>query len=185
MPAGMSESENRVMKSYYYAKVTLTDDCIGQVIHALEDLSMLDSTWVIFSSDHGEQLGDHGLVAKKAFCEGSINVPCILRPPTPVNSWQSQALSDHLDIVATIVDIAGATPLSKSHGKSLLPLVTAGEKDPEAHHQHDAALCQQGFPPTAVAMLRTDRYQLSMDLIAVKSPICMTYRRVPRNCTIT
>ncbi len=165
MPAGMSVSENRVMKSYYYGKVTLIDDCIGRVISALEARGMLDNTWIIMSSDHGEQLGDHGLTAKKAFYQGSVNVPFIFRPPTPVPGWQSRALTDHLDIVATIVDIAGAVPLVDSYGKSLLPRLTAGEKDPGAHHHKEAVLCEQGFPPTAFSMVRTDRYKLSMDVI--------------------
>jgi len=168
MPTGMSESENRVMNSYYYGKVSLSDDCMGRVMQALQDRGMLDDIWIIVSSDHGEQLGDHGLIAKKAFYEGSVNVPYILRPPTPISGWQSRALTDHLDLVATIIDITGAMPLPVSQGKSLLPLLSAGEKDPNAHHHHhrDAVLCEQGFPPTAFSMVRTDRYKLSMDVIS-------------------
>ena len=158
----MSEAENRVMKSYYYAKVTLIDDCVGRVVAALENRGWMDDTWIVFSSDHGEMLGDHGLMAKKVFYDGAVNIPCIFRPPSGEVGWQSKALTDHLDIAATLLDIAGGEPLQGSYGSSLLSLIRAGEDAAGAHRHKDAVLSELGMPPQAFSMLRTDRYKMSV-----------------------
>ena len=159
----MSEAENRVMKSYYYAKVSLIDDCVGRVVAALESRGWLNDTWIVFSSDHGEVLGDHGLMAKKVFYEGAVNVPCIFRPPSGGVSWQSHALTDHLDIAATLLDISGGEAFEESDGSSLLPLIRAGKDATGAHRHKDAVLSELGVPPYAFSMVRTDRYTMALN----------------------
>ena len=161
----MSESQNKVMKSYYYSKVTLIDDCVGRVIAALEEKGVLDDTWIVFSSDHGEMLGDHGLIAKKVFYDGAVNVPCIFRSPTGSGGWQSKALVGHLDIVSTLMSISGAEPLEKTDGQSLLPLLEHGVSAPEAHHHRDVVLSEIGIPPAGFVMVRTEQYKLSVDAL--------------------
>ena len=122
----MSAAQNRVMKTYYYAKVTLIDDGIGMLLDALEESGHLENTWIVYSADHGEMLGDHGLIAKKVFYEGAVKVPLVVRPPGGVEGWVSQGLTDHLDIAATLMDAAGADAFEESPGRSLVPLVDAG-----------------------------------------------------------
>lgn len=161
----MSESQNKVMKSYYYSKVTLIDDCVGRVIAALEEKGVLDDTWIVFSSDHGEMLGDHGLIAKKVFYDGAVNVPCIFRSPTGSGGWQNKALVGHLDIVSTLMSISGAEPLEKTDGQSLLPLLEHGVSAPEAHHHRDVVLSEIGIPPAGFVMVRTEQYKLSVDAL--------------------
>jgi arylsulfatase len=156
----MSEAENRVMKSYYYSKVTLIDDCVGRVIDALESKGLLDNTWIVFSSDHGEMLGDHGLMAKKIFYEGAVNVPCIFRPPGGAPKWQSNGLVCHLDIVSSLIELAGAAPL-ETDGLSLVPLLDGGMDAPGAHTHQDHVLSMLGVPPNAFVMVRNERYKLS------------------------
>ena len=161
----MSESQNRVMKSYYYSKVTLIDDCVGRVIVALEQKGVLDDTWIVFSSDHGEMLGDHGLIAKKVFYDGAINVPCIFRPPSASGGWKSNALVGHLDIVSTLMSITGAEPLEKTAGQSLLPLLESGDSAEGANHHRDVLLSEIGIPPAGFVMVRTERYKLSVNAL--------------------
>ena len=69
---GMTEILGRVMASHYYAKVSLIDDAVALVTQALADAGLEDETWVIYTSDHGEMLGDHGLGQKKVFYEGAF-----------------------------------------------------------------------------------------------------------------
>ena len=162
---GMSESQNRVMKTYYYGKVSLIDDCIGRVIDALEEKGMMENTWIVFSSDHGEMLGDHGLIAKKVFYDGALNIPCIIRPPGGIEGWQSNGLTDHLDIGATLLDAAGAAPYEESDGRSLLPLIVGGPDGPNAQVHKEAVLSEMGLPPMAYSMVRTDRYKMSVNTL--------------------
>lgn len=158
----MSAAQNRVMKSYYYSKVSLIDDAIGMVLNALEDTGALDNTWIIFSADHGEMLGDHGLIAKKTFYDGALKVPLVVRPPSGIDGWVSEGLTDHLDIAATMMTVAGAAPVEQSPGRSLLPLITAGADSPSAHIHRDAVLSEnQGFAP--FSMVLTDRYKMSVN----------------------
>ena len=105
---------NQLLKANYYSKVTLIDDCIGAILQTLKDRNLLDNTWIVFSSDHGEMLGEHGLLAKKVFYEGAVNVPCLFRPPNGQGQGSTDALLSHLDIVATLIDICGAAPLKDS-----------------------------------------------------------------------
>ncbi|MEE8399787.1 MAG: sulfatase-like hydrolase/transferase [Desulfobacterales bacterium] len=162
---GMSEAQNRVMKTYYYGKVGLIDDCIGRVLKALEGRGLMENTWIVFSSDHGEMLGDHGLIAKKVFYEGALNIPCIVRPPGGIEGWQSDGLTDHLDIGATMLDAADAAPYEDSDGRSLLPLIAAGPDSPESQVHKEAVLSEMGLPPMAYSMVRTDRYKMSVNTL--------------------
>ena len=158
----MGAAQNRVMKTYYYSKVTLIDDGIGMVIDALGDTGRMDDTWIVFSADHGEMLGDHGLIAKKVFYDGAVKVPLVVRPPGGVDGWTSAGLTDHVDIAATLMDAAGAQAIDDSPGRSLLPLLEAGPDDAKAQHHHAAVLSEfVGQDPYSMVM--TDRYKMTVD----------------------
>ncbi len=158
----MSAAQNRVMKTYYYAKVTVIDDGIGMVIDALEQTGRLDNTWIVYSADHGEMLGDHGLIAKKVFYEGAVKVPLVARPPGGAEGWVSAGLTDHLDIGATILDAAGANAFEDSPGRSLLPLIDAGPGDASAQ-RHQAAVLSEFAGPDPYSMVLTDRYKMTVN----------------------
>ena len=158
----MGVAQNRVMKTYYYAKVTMIDDGIGMVLDALRDNGHMDNTWIVYSADHGEMLGDHGLIAKKVFYEGAVKVPCVVRPPGGVDGWVSAGLTDHLDLGATLMDAAGAEAIEDSPGRSLVPLVNAGAADANAQRHRTAVLSEfAGLDP--YSMVLTDRYKMTVD----------------------
>lgn len=155
----MTESRNRVMRSYYYGKVALIDDGVGLILQALQDRGLLDNTWVIYGSDHGEMVGDHRLSHKMVFYEGAVNIPCIFRPPGGVKGWTSWALTGQIDVTATLLDIAGAAPLPGSDSRSLLPQVQAGPGAPGADAGKEVILSEVfGF-----SMVRTERYKMCVD----------------------
>lgn len=154
----MTESHNRVMRTYYYGKVTLIDEYIGLILKALEERGMLGNTWIVYTSDHGESLGDHRLNHKMVFYESSMNVPCIIRPPDKVKGWKSKALTDQLDVVATLADIAGAKQMDGSGGRSLLPQVKAGPDAPGAQQGKEVIFSElYGY-----SMARTERYKMTV-----------------------
>ena len=158
----MSAAQNRVMKTYYYGKVTLIDDGIGLVIDALEARGHLDNTWIVYSADHGEMLGDHGLIAKKVFYEGAVKVPLVVRPPGGVEGWASAGLTDHLDIAATVLDAASAEQIDDSPGRSLVPLISSGPGDANAQ-RHKAAVLSEFAGVDPYSMVLTDRYKMTVN----------------------
>ena len=120
-------------RAWYYANITLIDDWIGKILDQLESKGELDNTWIVFNSDHGEMLGDHGLSSKAVFYEQAVRVPCILRPPNgTANGLRSDAFVEHIDLPVTMIEIANAKPLQNSLGRSLLNFVSgtdAGNSD--------------------------------------------------------
>jgi len=147
------------MRVAYYAKMTLIDDWIGNIMAALQEKGMLDDTWVVYCSDHGEMLGDHGLVHKRVFYEGSTRIPCIIRPPSGIEGWQSAALTDLIDVSATLLDIAGGSPIPESDGCSLMPKTLGGQTAPDANTGKTAVFSEVG----GNSMIRDERYKMVID----------------------
>jgi choline-sulfatase len=128
----MTPAHMRHMMAAYYGKITLIDDYIGRIISALAEKGILDNTWIIYSSDHGELLGDHRLCHKMTYYEGALHIPCLIRPPGGVKGWESAGLTDHLDLTATMLDIAGAKSFEHCDGESLLKKIIAGPNGGES-----------------------------------------------------
>ncbi len=109
----------------YYAMVSLIDQKIGELLRLLDQRGELENTLIVYAADHGEMLGDHGLMAKMSFYRSSVRVPLIVRRPggsTPVvHDGPVQAF----DVVATMIDAAGGQ-LDGSPARSLLPLLDGG-----------------------------------------------------------
>ncbi len=159
----MTESHSRVMRTYYYAKVALIDHGVGMVIQALQDKGILDNTWIIYTSDHGDMLGDHRLNQKLVFYQGAVDVPLIIRPPGKVPAWRTRGLTDHLDVSATLLDIAGAPPLADSPGHSLAAKVVAGPTAPGAQQGKDVVFSEV---ERYYAMARDERYKMAINAIS-------------------
>jgi len=124
----------RDAKAAYYGLITQVDYNMGRVFAALQDLGLFEETLIIYTSDHGELLGDHKLVAKTFLFEGATHVPFVLRPP---KSWKSKpgstssALITHADILPTLVAAAGGRP-PKVDGQDLMA-VHRGNITPRKH----------------------------------------------------
>ena len=88
----------------YYGMVTYLDRQVGKVMETLEELGLKDSTRIMYSSDHGDNAGDHGIFFKSNMYEGSVRIPMILAgPDIPVNE-RCDALTSNLDIYHTMLD---------------------------------------------------------------------------------
>ncbi|MBC2715579.1 MAG: sulfatase-like hydrolase/transferase [Desulfobacteraceae bacterium] len=113
----------------YYGQVSLIDQGIGDIVRTLEEQGLADNTWIIYSADHGEMMGDYKLMEKQVFYKQSVRVPTIIRPPKAVSPKTVDDMVEGIDLPATILDIAGAEPLPKSSGQSLVPILNgAGSK---------------------------------------------------------
>ncbi|MEO8701596.1 MAG: sulfatase-like hydrolase/transferase [Kofleriaceae bacterium] len=91
----------------YFGKVALVDRCIGRVLTALRETHLDDQAWIILTADHGELLGDHGLLGKVLPFESSIRIPLLIRPPGGTAARVDRGVTELLDVVATVRGIAG------------------------------------------------------------------------------
>lgn len=131
----------REMQAAYYASIELIDAQVGRMLEALERSGQRENTVVIFMSDHGEMLGDHGLTRKGCrFYEGLVHVPLIISSPTRFRQGvRSGALVELIDIVPTLLQLAGLDVPADVQGKSLLPILT-GESTADCHR--DVVRCE-------------------------------------------
>ncbi|WDR04647.1 sulfatase-like hydrolase/transferase [Devosia rhodophyticola] len=135
-PAGMTAGarDAQTLQAAYYAMIKLIDDQMGRILATLERQNLADDTIIIFMSDHGETLGDHGLIQKGCrFYEGLVRVPLIVSCPGRLGAGvRSDALVELLDVTPTLLDLAGIEVPANMQGKSLLPILV-GEKSPAEH----------------------------------------------------
>ena len=155
---GMTEAQKQLMGMFYYAKVTLIDHAIGRILEALEERGMMDNTWIIYTSDHGEMLGDHFMSHKIVFYESALKIPCIVKPPGGGKGWESHALTDQIDVAATILDVGGAEPFEESDGRSLVPNVEASPDTTDADEGKEAVFSEVNL----YSMVLTDQYKMAV-----------------------
>jgi len=105
---------------HYYGSISLFDQKIGEVLSLLDALDLAGNTWIVYSADHGEMLGDHNLMAKMSFYKPCVVVPAIIKPPAPMAGRVENGIVEAIDLTATILDIAGAEPMPGSDAISLL-----------------------------------------------------------------
>jgi arylsulfatase A-like enzyme len=119
----MPETHYREIVAHYYGMISLIDDNLGRILHGLEEQGLADNTVVVFTSDHGELLGDHFLVGKGGFhYDCLIRVPMLWRVPGAFPKGRTvDGLVSMIDIAPTICDLVGAPPMPDAHGRSLLP----------------------------------------------------------------
>ena len=113
----------QVIRSYYYGSITFLDAMIGRVLDHLQHLNMLDSTLVLFTSDHGDLLGDFGSSFKTNHLNGSVRVPFIVAGPGVVSSQASDGLVGLQDILPTLASAARADIGQEVQGLDLSPLL--------------------------------------------------------------
>jgi len=121
----------REAQANYYAMIEQIDEQFGRLWRTLEASGEAENTVIIFTSDHGETLGDHGLFYKGCrFYEGLTRVPLLIRGPGFAESLRYDHPVELLDLSATLLDIAGADIPSYHQGRSLLPILRR-EQSPE------------------------------------------------------
>ena len=135
----VSAEETRRARAAYWALVHRMDALIGQIVAALRENDLEENTLVLYTSDHGEQVGEHGLWWKQTFYEDSVKVPAILAWPghLPAGTRCDRVISS-LDLNATMLDALGCPALPHSRGRSVLPLLA----DPQNAAWDDVAFSE-------------------------------------------
>ena len=104
--------------------VTLVDRAVGTMLRALEDAGVADNTIVVYSSEHGDQLGEHNIIQKAVFYEQSIRVPMLMRVPWLAGSeTRVSGRYSHIDTVPTLLDLVGADLPGHLQGESRVPVL--------------------------------------------------------------
>ena len=169
-PARRPEAFNaKWIQAAYYAMIELIDDNVGRMLDSLERTGQRENTIVIFMSDHGEALGDHGLLLKGCrFYEGLARVPLIISwPGNFLEGTRRQSLVELLDIAPTLLDLAGLPIPERMQGLTLRDLLV----DAEAEDSHrDSVRCEyyrainptmtESYNGTFATMIRDERYKL-------------------------
>ena len=133
---GLTDDDWRRVSACYWAVVTYLDHEVGRILDVLRETGVDANTIVVFTSDHGDMLGGHGLATKGVGTayEEVYNIPLVIRAPGMQTGREDPAtLTSLVDLGPTLLDLAGVDPLPECHGKSLRP-VLAGDADP-AHWQ--------------------------------------------------
>ena len=164
LPVPNDPAQRREQLAQYYAGVTMIDDQIGRILDELEGSGQLAETLLIYTADHGHMCGHHGLFGKgnattpQNFLDESILVPCVWSWPQRLEGGREcDAMVDHCDLFATVLDVAAVSPDENalaqinSPGRSYLTLLTG-----EASAWRESQCCEYGN----ARMIRTDRYKL-------------------------
>jgi len=121
--------DHQQLRRNYAANCEGIDDWVGRIVERLEDRGELDNTVIVFFSDHGEMLGDHGRWAKCTWHEPSVHVPLIVAGPGIAAGKVSEALAELIDVHATCLDYAGIAALDDSDALSIRPILEGGALD--------------------------------------------------------
>ncbi|MFD1720335.1 sulfatase [Amnibacterium endophyticum] len=136
--------QQRRQRLYYLANVAMIDEQIGELLEALDRRGVLDDTVVIVTSDHGDCLGDHGLVQKWNMYEPSVHVPVIVRGPGVEAGQRLDGLVEHMDLGPTVLELAGVKPPAWMEARSLASALRgeqwAGRSHAFSEHARDVIL---------------------------------------------
>ena len=152
---GITRDQARECKQAYYAAVSFVDAQIGKVLDAVDRHQLWDNTVVVFWSDHGYHLGEHGLWMKQSLFEEAAHVPLIIvAPGAKGNGKACPRVVEFVDLYPTLADLAGLEPPKDLEGVSLRPLLD----DPDRPWDRPAfTQVQRGnFPGYSV---RTERWR--------------------------
>jgi arylsulfatase len=162
--ADQSPEDHRRTKAAYYAMIEQVDRAVGELLDALEASGQAENTIVIFMSDHGEMLGDHGIYLKGPyFYDCLTRVPLMIRWPHRYKAGlQVDALVELTDIAPTLLAAAGIPAGPGIQGKDLHPLLTGARKEHRSSVYCEYLDAQALFDPAPMATcVRTDRYKVA------------------------
>jgi len=127
--ADMTDLQKRKVIQAYYASISFIDAQLGRVTDALDTLELSNNTLIVFVSDHGYQLGQHGLWQKKDLFEGTARTPMIIVAPGQLQAGlKSAVLTEMIDIYPTLVALSGLdTPASQLEGRNLEAILNGQE----------------------------------------------------------
>jgi arylsulfatase A-like enzyme len=131
--ADLGEPGLREFLRVYCGMVKMVDDQVGRILKTLDERGMTDDTVILFTADHGDMMGGHGMVWKStsAFYDEIVLVPLLIRYPAAIEPQVSRLAVDLTDVMPTLLDLLGRPAPEQVQGQSLVPYLT-GRRDPGA-----------------------------------------------------
>lgn len=159
-----TDDQLRAIIANYFGMISLIDHNVGRILAALDALGLTEDTIIIFGSDHGEWLGDHGLMFKGPMLyEGLVRVPLIVSGPGIGSDQRVSEPISLLDIAPTIC-VLGQAESDGFHGESLVSFLSGrGGSRSHAYGEWDLDQTRCGVA-LALRMIRTKRHKLTFDL---------------------
>jgi iduronate 2-sulfatase len=127
-PPEMTDDQRREAVQAYRASISFMDEQVGHVVEALDRLGLADNTVIVFTSDHGYHMGEHGLWQKMSVFEESARVPLLIVAPNTKTNSIARAPVGLIDVYPTLTDLCGVEGPDNLQGQSLVPML----KDPSA-----------------------------------------------------
>ena len=162
--AEQSDDQLREIIANTYGQIALIDHNVGRILTALDEIGIADNTIVIYISDHGDWLGDHGLILKGPMhYDGLLRVPMIVRGPNVPKGKKVDEPVSTLDLGPTFFDYGQAEALQTQHGETLRPLVEGNNAS------RDYAMNEWELLPTRAGVglslrtVRTKTHKLTID----------------------
>lgn len=157
---GLTDRQLMDIRRAYYANVSYVDNKIGRLLEVLRTTGLDEDTWIVFTADHGDMLGERGLWWKKHFYEDSSRVPLVVFAPHRFEPQRVKKNVSLLDLYPTLLAVAGLDPatdvVSPIDGHSLLDLC-----DGETKNWGDTVFCENfdGGTPAPMFMVRKGRFK--------------------------
>ena len=148
-----TREQRRQWRINYYANISLIDYWVGELLETLRISGFADNTWVLFTSDHGEMLGELGLMGKTVYFEPSVHIPLLIHSPEATPK-ETEQLAQQVDLANTLLDIGEVKTLKDSLGRSLKSIVTGTASEGVC----DAVVSELFGESTVI----TDRFKLTV-----------------------
>jgi choline-sulfatase len=149
----LSEADKQGIIAAYYTAVRFLDRNVGVVLEKLRALNLEESTYVVYSADHGYDLGHHGRFEKHCGYDPALRVPLIMRCPGHVRRGVVEDFTEHIDTPATILDVMETERLPVQHGQSLRPYLEGRR----VAHPRDHIFSE--YLENEEAFIRTERWK--------------------------
>ncbi len=164
--SNQTDDQLREIIANTYGQISLIDHNVGRLLIALEEAELSENTYVIYISDHGDWLGDHGLILKGPMhYEGLLRVPMIVRGPGIAPDSEIAEPVSTLDLGPTFYDWTGADALQTQHGTSLRPLLEGDAERKFAMNEWQLLPTRTGIA-LSLRTVRTRTHKLTVDLMS-------------------
>jgi arylsulfatase A-like enzyme len=182
--APADEKKLRRLKAVYYGLMSRVDAEVGRLVSFLKETGRWDSTLIILTSDHGEQIGDHWLLGKCGYFDGSYHIPLIVRDPRPsagaARGSVVSSFTENVDLMPTMLEALGVEIPVQCDGLSLAPFLEGRQRPGnwriEAHWEYDF---RDPADPAAERRLGLTMHQCTMNVIRDERYKYVHFTRLP------